>query len=245
MKFKDQTAVVTGGARGIGAAIAEAFAAEGADIAIVNYGMEEECAEVCHALTEKYSVKAAAYQCDVSDFEAVKTVCGEIKKDFGTVNILVNNAGITKDNLTPMMSEKDYDAVVDVDMKGVFNMIRHCYGFFIRNKSGAIINISSVSGIMGNPGQINYSAAKAGVIAITKTVARELAPRGVTVNAIAPGFIQTDMTKDIGSGGEELKKTIPVGHMGSPKDVAEAVVFLAGARYITGEVLRVDGGIAM
>ena len=245
MKFKDQTVVVTGGARGIGAAIAEAFASEGADIVIINYGMEEECSALCSSLNKKYCVHAKSYQCNVADYEAVKITCSEIKKDFGTVNILINNAGITKDGLTAMMSEKDYDAVVDVDMKGVFNMIRHCYGFFIRNKSGAIINISSVSGIMGNPGQINYSAAKAGVIAITKTVARELAPRGVTVNAIAPGFIQTDMTKDIGSDGEELKKTIPVGHMGTPQDVAEAAIFLAGARYITGEVLRVDGGIAM
>ena len=245
MKFQNQTAVVTGGARGIGAAIADAFASEGANIAIVNYGMEEECASVCSSLAEKYGVNAKAYQCNVADYDAVKAVCGEIKKDFGTVNILVNNAGITKDGITAMMSEKDYDAVVDVDMKGVFNMIRHCYGFFIRNRSGSIINISSVSGIMGNPGQINYSAAKAGVIAITKTVARELASRGVTVNAIAPGFIQTDMTKDIGAGGEELAKTIPVGHMGKPEDVAQAAVFLAGARYITGEVLRVDGGIAM
>ena len=144
-----------------------------------------------------------------------------------------------------MMSEKDFDDVLDTNLKGTFNMIRHCSGFFIRNREGSIINISSVSGLMGNAGQTNYSASKAGIVGLTKSVAKELAPRGIRCNAVAPGFIATDMTKDLGDGAEKLMKMIPLGRIGKPQEVAEAVAFLACAEYITGEVIRVDGGIAM
>ena len=166
-----------------------------------------------------------------------------IKADFGTVNILVNNAGITRDGLLAMMKEEAFDAVLDTNLKGAFHMIRHCTPLFLRNKGGCIINISSVSGLMGNAGQCNYAASKAGLIGLTKSVAKELASKGIRCNAIAPGFIRTDMT---GSQEENpLLAMIPLGAMGEPEDVAQAAAYLACAGYVTGEVLRVDGGIAM
>ena len=179
----------------------------------------------------------------MADFDAAKLTVNQIKADFGTLDILVNNAGITKDGLLAMMKEDQFDDVISVNLKGAFNMIRHCTGIFIRKRSGAIINMSSVSGIMGNAGQANYAASKAGLIGLTKSVARELAPRGITCNAVAPGFIDTDMTKNLQD--SPLAASIPLGRMGKPEEVAEAVAFLAGASYITGEVIRVDGGIAM
>ena len=238
-------AVVTGGSRGIGAAIARKLASLGADIAIVYAGNGEAAEAVCADCRER-GVRARAWQCDVSDFDAVKKTVGEIKAEFGTVNILVNNAGINRDGLVAMMKEKDFDDVIGTNLKGAFNMIRHCSPLFIRNKGGRIINISSVAGVMGNAGQANYSASKAGLIGLTKSVARELAGKGVTCNAIAPGFIKTDMTRDFDDS-NPLVAGIPLGRMGSAEDVAEAAAFLAGdgAGYITGEVIRVDGGIAM
>ncbi|MCI8631715.1 MAG: 3-oxoacyl-[acyl-carrier-protein] reductase [Firmicutes bacterium] len=243
--LKEKVAVITGGSRGIGAEVAYKLASLGADIAIIYAGNEEAANKVAGRCEDEYSVKARVYRCNVADFDEVKTTVGQIKSDFGTVNILVNSAGITRDTLVTMMSEKDFDDVLDTNLKGTFNMIRHCSGFFIRNREGSIINISSVSGLMGNAGQTNYSASKAGIVGLTKSVAKELAPRGIRCNAVAPGFINTDMTKDLGESAEQLMKMIPLGRMGKPQEVAEAVAFLACADYITGEVIRVDGGIAM
>ena len=241
--LKGKTAVVTGGSRGIGRAIAYKLASMGADIAVIYAGNAEAAETVCRRCAEENGVNARAYQCDVADFTAVKETVARIRADFGTVHILVNNAGITRDGLLAIMKEEDYDAVVDTNLKGAFNMIRHCAGLFIRNREGCIINITSVAGLMGNAGQCNYSAAKAGLIGLTKSAARELAPKGIRCNAIAPGFIATDMT---GSQTDNpLLGTIPLGRMGEPEDVAEAAAYLATAKYVTGEVLRVDGGIAM
>lgn len=241
--LKGKTAVVTGGSRGIGRAIAYKLASMGADIAVIYAGNAEAAETVCRRCAEETGVKARAYQCDVADFTAVKETVARIRADFGTVHILVNNAGITRDGLLAIMKEEDYDAVADTNLKGTFNMIRHCAGLFIRNREGCIINITSVAGLMGNAGQCNYSASKAGLIGLTKSAARELAPKGIRCNAIAPGFIATDMT---GSQTDNpLLGTIPLGRMGEPEDVAEAAAYLATAKYVTGEVLRVDGGIAM
>jgi len=218
----------------------------GADIAVIYSGSQESADQVCTSCSEKYGVKAQSFCCNVADFDAAKKTIGEIKTQFGTVNILVNNAGITRDGLVPMMSEANFDQVIDTNLKGAFNMIRHCCSIFIRNKGGKIINISSVAGLMGNPGQANYSASKAGLIGLTKSVARELAGKNVNCNAIAPGFIRTDMTQDF-NGEDPLVAGIPLGRMGSPEEVAELAAFLASGNsdYITGEVIRIDGGLAM
>ena len=240
-----KTAVVTGGSRGIGRAVAEKLASRGADVAIIYAGNEaaaNEAAEACRAK----GVRAEAFRCDVSDFAACKETVAAVKAAFGTVNILVNSAGITRDGLLAMMRETDFDDVIGTNLKGTFNMIKHCAPLFIRNRGGRIINVSSVSGIMGNGGQANYSASKAGVIGLTKSVARELAGRNITCNAIAPGFIKTDMTAGFDDE-SPLIKSIPLGRMGTPEEVAELAAFLAGdgAGYITGEVIRIDGGLAM
>ena len=241
--LKGNVALITGGSRGIGAAVAKKLASLGADVAIVYGGNAEAADTLCHECRETYGVKAQAYRCNVADFAAVKELVGKVKVDFGTVNILVNNAGITKDGLVATMREQDFDDVLSVNLKGTFNLIRHCTGIFLRNRGGRIINIASVTGIMGNAGQANYAASKAGIIGLTKSVARELAPRGITCNAVAPGFIDTDMTKGLQD--SPLAAAIPLGHMGTPEDVAGAVAYLACAGYVTGEVIRVDGGIAM
>ena len=241
--LKDKVAVVTGGSRGLGEAIACKVASVGANIVIIDVGDPALAENVCNKCESEYGVKAKAYRCDVSDFAAVKETVSKIKADFGTVHILVNNAGITRDGLAAMMSEEDFDKVIAVNLKGAFNMIRHTAGLFIRNREGCIINISSVSGIMGNAGQCNYAASKAGLIGLTKTIAKELAPKGVRCNAIAPGFIATDMT---GNQTENpLLKMIPLGRMGSADDIAQAAAYLATAEYVTGTVMRVDGGISM
>ena len=241
--LKGNVVLITGGSRGIGTAVAKKLASLGADVAIVYSGNAEAADAVCHECRETYGVKAQAYRCNVADFAAVKELVGKVKADFGTVNILVNNAGITKDGLVATMREQDFDDVLSVNLKGTFNLIRHCTGIFLRNRGGRIINIASVTGIMGNAGQANYAASKAGIIGLTKSVARELAPRGITCNAVAPGFIDTDMTKGLQD--SPLAAAIPLGHMGTPEDVAGAVAYLACAGYVTGEVIRVDGGIAM
>ncbi len=241
--LKGTVAVITGGSRGIGAAIARRFAAMGADVAVIYAGNEQAAQAVCRACETQCGVRAKAYRCDVASFQETKDVVAAIKADFGTVNILVNNAGITRDGLLAMMKEEAFDAVLDTNLKGAFHMIRHCTPLFLRNKGGCIINISSVSGLMGNAGQCNYAASKAGLIGLTKSVAKELASKGIRCNAIAPGFIRTDMT---GSQEENpLLAMIPLGAMGEPEDVAQAAAYLACAGYVTGEVLRVDGGIAM
>lgn len=241
--LEGKTAVITGGSRGLGEAIAYKLASMGADIAVICSSSAAQGERVCEKCRQEYNVEAKAYQCDVADFEAVKETVSKIKADFKTAHILVNNAGITRDGLAVMMKEEDFDRVIAVNLKGAFNMIRHMAGLFIRNREGCIINITSVAGIMGNAGQCNYAASKAGLIGLTKTIAKELAPKGIRCNAVAPGFIATDMTEDQSE--NPLLKMIPLGKMGEAEDVAEAVGYLATAKYVTGEVLRVDGGIAM
>lgn len=238
-----KVAVVTGASRGIGKAIAKKLASLGADIAVIYAGNTEAAEAVCGECIENFGIRAKAYRCDVSDYEMTKRITSEIKADFGTVNILVNNAGITRDGLVAMMKEDDFDAVLDTNLKGAFHMIRHCTGMFIRNRGGCIINIASVAGLTGNAGQCNYSASKAGLVGLTKSVAKELASKGIRCNAVAPGFIKTDMTETQSE--NPLLGAIPLGRMGNPDEVADAVAYLAEAEYVTGEVLRVDGGIAM
>ncbi|MDE6984551.1 MAG: 3-oxoacyl-[acyl-carrier-protein] reductase [Lachnospiraceae bacterium] len=242
-----KVALVTGAGRGIGREIARALAADGATV-IVNYNGSQECAEAVVAEIVGSGGSAEAVQCNVSDFAASEAFVKEVLDKYKRVDILVNNAGVTRDNLIMRMTEADYDAVLDTNLKGAFNMIRHLSRSFIRQRSGKIINISSVSGVLGNAGQANYSASKAGLIGLTKSVAREFASRGVNVNAVAPGFIDTDMTKGMT---EDAKKTlssmIPMGKMGGTKDIADLVLFLAGEHsdYITGQVICVDGGMSM
>ena len=238
-----KTAVVTGGSRGIGEASVYKLASMGANIAVIYAGNAAAAEKVCKKCGQRYSVEARAYQCNVADFSAVKEAVVKIRADFGAVQFLVNNAGITHDGLLAMMKEEDFDAVLDTNLKGAFNMIRHMTGLFIRAREGCIINITSVSGMMGNAGQCNYSASKAGLIGLTKSVAKELAPKGIRCNAVAPGFIATDMTGN--QTDNPLLDMIPLGKMGESEDVADAVAYLAAAKYVTGEVLRVDGGIAM
>ncbi|MBP3284285.1 MAG: 3-oxoacyl-[acyl-carrier-protein] reductase [Clostridia bacterium] len=245
--LKEKVAVVTGASRGIGRAIALGMAENGANVAII-YAGNKAAAEETRETAMKFGVKAEIYCCDVSDFEATKELTKKIIEDFGHIDILVNNAGITKDALVLTMSEADFDAVINTNLKGVFNMIKNVYSPFMKQRHGKIINISSVSGLSGNAGQANYSAAKAGIVGLTKTVAKELAGRNVNVNAIAPGFIETDMTDKLSDKIKEgVKDVIPMKKMGKPEDIANMAVFLASdkANYITGEIIRVDGGIAM
>jgi len=238
-----KTAIITGGSRGIGAAIADKFASMGADIAVIYAGDQTAAEAVCDKCRKEYGVKAKAYRCNVASFEETKAAVAAIKADFGAVHILVNNAGITRDGLLATMGEDSWDMVLDTNLKGAFHMVRHCTGLFLRAREGCIINISSVSGLMGNAGQCNYSASKAGLVGLTKSIAKELAPRGIRCNAIAPGFIRTDMT--LTQEANPLLSVIPLGRMGEAAEVAEAAAYLAAANYVTGEVLRIDGGIAM
>lgn len=237
-------ALITGGSRGIGAACARKLAALGADIAVVYAGNAEKANEVC-AACEALGVRARAYQCDVADFDAVKQTVAAVKAELGSVDILVNSAGITRDGLVAAMCEADFDAVIDTNLKGTFNMIRHCARLFLRTGHGRIVNLSSVAGVAGNAGQANYSASKAGVIGLTKSVARELAPKGITCNAVAPGFVATDMTAALPLTDEQIRAAVPLGRMAKPEEIADAVAFLLQSDYITGQVLCVDGGVAI
>ena len=242
-----KNALVTGAGRGIGKAIALELAAKGAFV-IVNYNGSKEAAEQTVAEIKAAGGDAVAYQCSVSDYEACGAMITALIKEYAHIDILVNNAGITRDGLLMKMSEEDFDAVINTNLKGCFNTIRHMSRYFLKQRAGKIINISSVSGILGNAGQANYSASKAGVIGLTKAVARELASRGINVNAVAPGFVETDMTDTLSdSVKENLKSQIPLGKIGHPQDIAKTVVFLASpdADYITGQVLSVDGGMAI
>ena len=243
--LENKVALVTGAGRGIGRAIAIALAKEGAEV-VVNYNGSEERAKEVKQTIEENGGKASIYKCNVSDFEACEAMIKDIVKEHGRLDILVNNAGITKDGLIMKMKEEDFDSVLNVNLKGTFNTIRHSARQMLRQKSGKIINISSVSGILGNAGQANYAASKAGVIGLTKTMARELGSRGITVNAIAPGFVDTEMT---GVLSEEIRdnacRQIILGRFGKPEDIANVAVFLASdkADYITGQVISVDGGM--
>lgn len=242
-----KVALVTGASRGIGKAIACKLAREGAKV-IINYNGSKEKAEAVKSEIEAAGGQAEVYQCDVSDYTACETFIQTVIKEEGSLDILVNNAGITKDGLLMKMSEEDFDKVLDINLKGAFNTIRFASRQMLRQKGGRIINMSSVVGVSGNAGQANYAASKAGVIGLTKAAARELASRGITVNAIAPGFIETDMTDVLSDKVKEASEAqIPLGHFGKPEDVAAAAAFLASeeARYITGQVLHVDGGMVM
>ena len=244
-RLSDRVAIITGASRGIGRAVALALAAEGAKV-VVNYASSSDAAQqVVTAITDAGG-SAIALQADVSKLEQVDALFNETLEKFGRVDVLVNNAGITRDTLLLRMKPEDWQAVIDLNLTGVFLCTRAVSKVMLKQRSGRIINIASVSGQMGNPGQANYSAAKAGVIGFTKTVAKELASRGITVNAVAPGFIATDMTSELKS--DEILKYIPLGRYGEPEEVAGMVRFLAAdsaAAYITGQVFNVDGGMVM
>ena len=245
--LQEKNALVTGASRGIGRAIALELARQGANVAIVYAGNEQKAKEVQEEI-QAMGRKAEIYRCNVADFEAAKGLVDQVVEDFGGLDILVNNAGIVKDGMVLSMKEEDFDQVVDINLKGAFNLIKHTYSHFMRKRAGRIVNITSVVGLNGNAGQANYSSSKAGLIGLTKSVAKELGARGVTCNAVAPGYINTEMTEVLSDKVKDAMKTlIPMRKPGEPEDVAKAVAFLASdsARYITGEVLRVDGGMAM
>ncbi|MCI8590561.1 MAG: 3-oxoacyl-[acyl-carrier-protein] reductase [Clostridiales bacterium] len=244
--LKGKVAVVTGGSRGIGRAICMELAASGADIAFLYAGNTDAANETCEQLT-KMGIRAQSYQCSVADDSAVQSTFKQITADLGTIDILVNNAGVTCDKLAMMMSEEDFTKVVDINLSGAFRCAKQVIPLLVRKRSGKIINITSVSGLMGNPGQCNYAAAKAGLIGFTKTIARELASRGITCNAVAPGFVETDMTAALSAGKDTLTQNIPLKRFAKPEEIAKLVCFLASpnADYITGEVIRIDGGLAI
>ena len=247
MKFANQVAIVTGAGRGIGRAIAMRFASEGARVAVVSR-TEKNSEQVAEEINAKFAGLAKGYAVDVADHAAVQALCEKIDADFSRVDILVNNAGITRDGLSMRMSPEDWDVVLETNLKGAFNFYQGVARGMMKQRSGRIINIASVAGLMGNAGQANYAASKAGLIAFTKVIARELATRGVTSNAVAPGFIATDMTDVLPQNvKDEVVKQIPVKRFGTPEDIASAVAFLASgeAAYITGQVLTVDGGMVM
>lgn len=245
--LENKVALVTGAGRGIGKQIAISLAAEGA-LVIVNYnGSKDRAVETVQEI-EQAGGKAAAYQCNVADDTSCEAMIHDLIETYGHVDILVNNAGITRDNLLMKMTEEDFDQVIDINLKGTFHTIRHLSRYFLKQRSGKIINISSVSGIMGNAGQANYSASKAGIIGLTKSVARELSSRGITVNAVAPGMVDTEMTEVLSENvKEQMLQQIPLRKMGTTKNIADVVVFLASdkADYITGQVIAVDGGMTM
>ncbi len=245
--LEGKVALVTGAGRGIGREIALTLAEYGADVIVNYHGSQEKAQEVVKQI-EQLGRKAAAIQCSVADYEACGQMITDMLAAFGHIDILVNNAGITKDNLVIKMSEEDFDTVMDTNLKGTFNTIKHMYRPFLKQRAGRIINLSSVSGVLGNAGQANYAASKAGVIGLTKSVARELAARNITVNAVAPGYIDTDMTQAMTETAREATLAqIPLKRVGTPRDIAEMVAFLASDRasYITGQVISVDGGMAI
>ena len=246
--LNDKVAIVTGASRGIGKEIAMTLAREGATV-IVNhyYGLEDEANEVV-SIIEQNGGKAESMLCDVADFKSTGEMIAKVIETYGRVDILVNNAGITKDNLIMKMSEQEFDMVIQTNLKGTFHTIKHVTKQMMKQRSGRIINISSVVGVVGNAGQINYCASKAGVIGMTKSAARELASRNITVNAVAPGFIKTDMTDVLPDSVKEyMLAQIPLKTFGTIDDIAETVAFLASdkAKYITGQVINVNGGMAM
>ena len=241
--FNGKVAVVTGGSRGIGFEITSELISKGASVAVIYFGTDEEGQNAEKAFPEG---KCKAYKCDVSDYEESGNVIAHILSDFGKVDILVNNAGITRDKLVLQMTEKDFDDCINVNLKGAFNCIKHLTRPFMKQRSGKIINMSSVVGLMGNAGQLNYSASKAGLIGLTKSAAKEFASRGITCNAVAPGYIETEMTAALSDEVKEgFLKAIPLKRPGKTSDVAAAVLFFASdaADYITGQIIKVDGGL--
>lgn len=246
-KLTGKTAIVTGASRGIGAAIARRFAEEGANI-VVNYSGSQDKAEAVVSEIEQAGGKAIAVKANVADADAVKAMADAAMEEFGSIDILVNNAGITRDNLMMRMKEDEWDDVINTNLKGVFVCTKAVTRQMMKQRAGRIVNIASIVGVMGNAGQANYVAAKAGVIGLTKTTARELASRGITANAVAPGFITTDMTDKLGEDVQSsMLAQIPLARFGAPEDVANAALFLASdeASYVTGQTLHLDGGMVM
>lgn len=247
MLLENKTAIVTGSAKGIGKGIATEFARQGATVVINYCGSKEAALETVEEI-KAFGGKAIPYQADISDYEMSKKMMDDIIKEYGKIDILVNNAGITRDNLILRMSESEFDDVIRTNLKGTFNCIKHVTKYMLKNKSGKIINISSISGVNGIAGQANYSASKAGIIGLTKSFAKEMSSKGININAIAPGFIETDMTKVLNDKYvEEIVKTIPSKRVGKPEDIAKAALFLASdmSDYITGQTLMVDGGLGL
>ena len=245
--LKNKIALITGAGRGIGRAIAIALAKEGAEV-VINYNGSEERAKEVKQTIEENGGKASIYKCNVSDFVACEVMIKDIVKEYGHLDILVNNAGITKDALLMRMKKEDFEDVINVNLVGTFNVTKNVIPYMIKQRSGRIINISSVVGVSGNAGQTNYSASKAGIIGFTKSLAKEVASRNILVNAVAPGFIETQMTDVLKQEvKEEIAKNIPLRRMGTPEDVANVVKFLAGEQssYITGQIINVDGGMLM
>jgi len=245
MLLEGKSAIITGGVRGIGRGIAEAFCKEGANVVLV-YRSNDEAAEATRAALAAYGTGVELVKGDVASMETAKEAVARCKETFGSVDILVNNAGITKDKLLLKMSDEDFGQVVDINLKGSFNFLQAAGSVMMKQRHGAIINMASISGVMGNPGQVNYSASKAGVIGMTKAAAKELGRRHIRVNAIAPGFIETDMTAALTDDQKEAAaKNIGLGRLGQPADIANCAVFLASdmSDYITGQVIGVDGGL--
>ncbi|MDR0879902.1 MAG: 3-oxoacyl-[acyl-carrier-protein] reductase [Clostridioides sp.] len=247
MNLTGRVAIVTGGSRGIGNAVARKLASLGADI-VINYTSNAEVAKTAEEEIESLGVRCRSVKCDVSKFEEVQKMMDEVVEEFGKIDILVNNAGITRDGLLMRMKEEDFDAVVDINLKGVFNCTKTAAKYMMKKKYGKVVNMSSVVGIIGNAGQANYCASKAGVIGFTKATARELASRNININAVAPGFIETDMTAVLKDEvRDEMLKSIPKKSFGKPEDIANVVAFLVSdlSSYVTGQVINVDGGMVM